>query len=125
MAPKGLLERWREAAQATGESEVGAFAEALGADGPGRHLLEAVFSNSPFLTQAVVADLVFAREFSGFRERDVPRPWPDILARIGGSDDFAKLKGRVAATAAKCYSHFQDLIGNAPTKPESREEDNE
>ncbi len=83
-----------------------------------RDLIEALDLWQPL--QAMLR-LTFAREFSGFREGDVPRPLQDILARIGGSDDFVKLKGRVAVTAAKCYSHFQDLIGDAPAK--SREKD--
>ncbi len=36
---EAALERWREAARATGETEVAAFAEALSADGSGRRLL--------------------------------------------------------------------------------------
>ncbi len=78
-----------------------------------RDLIEALNLWQPL--QAMLR-LTFAREFSGFSEGDVPRPLQDILARIGGSADFVKLKGRVAVTAAKCYSHFQNLIGDAKDK---------
>lgn len=36
----------------------------------------------------------------------------------------AKRRVALAVTAAKCYSHFQNLIGDAPAKPESPEADN-
>ncbi len=55
------LERWREATAETGDSELAAFATTLAEDEAGRRLLEAVFGNSPYLSQCLLLDIGFAR----------------------------------------------------------------
>ena len=55
------LERWREATAETGDSELAAFATTLAEDEAGRRLLEAVFGNSPYLSQCLLRDIGFAR----------------------------------------------------------------
>ena len=54
------LERWRTAVGDDGA--LAAFADEFAADINGRRLLDAIFGNSPFLTQCTAADPGFARE---------------------------------------------------------------
>jgi glutamate-ammonia-ligase adenylyltransferase len=90
------LERWAEQAARCADEAASAFAREYAADTAGRALLEAVFGNSPFLTQALISDLAFARrmftdgydaafsaELDAIRtelaaERDMPR----LMARL-------------------------------------------
>jgi glutamate-ammonia-ligase adenylyltransferase len=53
------FERWREQAERLDDAELAGFARALADDAAGRSLLEAVFANSPFLTQCVLKDMGF------------------------------------------------------------------
>ncbi|MDH5749054.1 MAG: bifunctional [glutamine synthetase] adenylyltransferase/[glutamine synthetase]-adenylyl-L-tyrosine phosphorylase [Rhodospirillales bacterium] len=55
------LELWREAARKTGDSELAFFAEEVAENAQGRRILEAIFGNSPFLTQCATSDLPFSR----------------------------------------------------------------
>ena len=55
------LERWREAAERAEDPQLAAFAADLAGDPGGRALLEAVFGNSPFLTQCLLGEPDFAR----------------------------------------------------------------
>ncbi len=50
------LERWREATANADDGGLQAFADRVAADGGARALLEAVFGNSPFLTQCAASD---------------------------------------------------------------------
>jgi glutamate-ammonia-ligase adenylyltransferase len=61
MAALGM-ERWREAADESGEEALKAFTRAATTDVHARRLLEAIFGNSPYLTQLAVTDLAFTRE---------------------------------------------------------------
>ena len=54
------LERWAEQAARCADEDAATFAREYVADAAGRALLEAVFGNSPFLTQALISDLPFA-----------------------------------------------------------------
>ncbi|MFO0998551.1 MAG: bifunctional [glutamine synthetase] adenylyltransferase/[glutamine synthetase]-adenylyl-L-tyrosine phosphorylase [Alphaproteobacteria bacterium] len=56
------IDRWREAAEATGTPELARFASDVAADDHGRALLEAVFGNSPYLGQCLLLELPFAHE---------------------------------------------------------------
>ncbi|RDD60886.1 bifunctional [glutamine synthetase] adenylyltransferase/[glutamine synthetase]-adenylyl-L-tyrosine phosphorylase [Ferruginivarius sediminum] len=57
------LEHWREAADRLDDPDLARFAHDLAADPFGKALLEAVFSNSPFLTQCILNDILALREF--------------------------------------------------------------
>ncbi|MCZ6483966.1 MAG: glutamine-synthetase adenylyltransferase, partial [Alphaproteobacteria bacterium] len=59
------IERWREAAAGADEPGLAEFAEGLAHDAGGRALLEAVFGNSPYLTQAILLDPGFFRRLLG------------------------------------------------------------
>ncbi len=60
------MEFWIEAAEGTGNPEIRAFAQAVGrdsnqhtAESAGRCFLEAIFGNSPYLTQSILAEPAF------------------------------------------------------------------
>ena len=54
------LERWRAAAEDTGDSRLSDMAETIVEDASGRRLLDAVFGNSPYLTQICVGEAGFS-----------------------------------------------------------------
>jgi glutamate-ammonia-ligase adenylyltransferase len=56
------LDRWREAAAATGDQGLIRFASEMVADSRSRGLLEAVFGNSPYLGQSLLLELPFVRD---------------------------------------------------------------
>ena len=56
---RGGLERWHE--QAADDTDLASWAESLARDAGGRALLEAVFGNSPFLTQCLLREQRFLR----------------------------------------------------------------
>src|SRR5262249_5994924 len=75
------LERWHESAARTG---VEGFARDLAADPTGAALLAAIFGNSPFLTEALLADIEAVRTLA----LDGPdRTFAEILDSI--NDDLA------------------------------------
>jgi glutamate-ammonia-ligase adenylyltransferase len=57
------FEQWDEAVDRLAESDLADFARQLAAEPSGKALLEAVFSNSPFLTWCIVTDIAGLREF--------------------------------------------------------------
>jgi glutamate-ammonia-ligase adenylyltransferase len=59
------VERWREAAASADEPGLTEFAQGLSDDAGGRALLEAVFGNSPYLTQAILLNPGFFRRLLG------------------------------------------------------------
>jgi glutamate-ammonia-ligase adenylyltransferase len=61
MAALGM-ERWREATAESGDETLEAFAHAMMTDSQGRQVLEAIFGNSPYLTQLAIGDLAFTRD---------------------------------------------------------------
>ncbi len=106
------LERWREQAAHSGDPAVADFALALPDDPAGKALLEAVFGNSPFLTQCMLREQAFVR--------DLLRAGPDatfdaLLARLRAEmapiDDMAALmKGlRIAKRRAALLIGLADL----------------
>ena len=50
------IERWRDAARGSGDAGLSTFADRIIADTGGRRLLEAMFGNSPFLSQCAAND---------------------------------------------------------------------
>ena len=56
------LERWRDAVAAAEDARLASFACSVAADPRGRRCLDAIFGNSPFLTQCVITGPVFFRE---------------------------------------------------------------
>jgi glutamate-ammonia-ligase adenylyltransferase len=54
-------ERWRESVAASAAPDLTAFADGLDKSPAGQHLLEALFGNSPFLTECVLAEPDFLR----------------------------------------------------------------
>lgn len=65
------LERWHEAAAGCGDEAIESFARALSADPAGKRMLEAVFGNSPFLTETILREPGFMR--------DIVQSEPDAL----------------------------------------------
>ncbi len=55
------LERWRDMTDQIGDSELAGFTRRLAAEPASRALLEAVFGNSPFLSQCLLVDPPFVR----------------------------------------------------------------
>ena len=55
------LERWRDAADEIDDPELARYARRLAAEPAGRALLEAVFGNSPYLSQCLMVDPSFVR----------------------------------------------------------------
>ncbi|MBL6934147.1 MAG: bifunctional [glutamine synthetase] adenylyltransferase/[glutamine synthetase]-adenylyl-L-tyrosine phosphorylase [Alphaproteobacteria bacterium] len=57
------VERWLETAARLDDGELAAFARTWAEDPAGRQFLDALLGNSPFLGNALVAEMAFAREF--------------------------------------------------------------
>ena len=102
------LERWRAAAEDTGEGRLSAMAEAAAEDPAGRRLLDAVFGNSPYLTQICAADPGFS---CGLLQDGPDAAFERVMADLDGkrSEDLGRdrlaallrtAKRRVALTVA-------------------------
>ena len=102
------LERWRAAADDTGEGRLSAMARAAAEDPAGRRLLDAVFGNSPYLTQICAGEVGFSCELlHGGPDAAFERVMGDLDGTRGcelGRDRLAALlrtrKRRVALTVA-------------------------
>ena len=102
------LERWREAVEKTGDSRLSTMARTAAGDPAGRRLLDAVFGNSPYLTQICAADPGFSCELlHGGPDAAFERVMGDLDGMRGeehGRDRLASLlrtaKRRVALTVA-------------------------
>lgn len=57
------LDRWRERAEQQGDPAIAAFADTVARDAGGRAVLEAVFGNSPFLSQCLLAESAILQSF--------------------------------------------------------------
>ena len=57
------LDRWRERVEQQGDPAIAAFAVAIAGDPAGKALLEAVFGNSPFLSQCLLAESAILQSF--------------------------------------------------------------
>jgi glutamate-ammonia-ligase adenylyltransferase len=102
------LERWRERARESDDADFRAFAPALAEDAAGRRLLEAIFGNSPFLTNCLLSDGDVLRQVLAHGPRSV---LDDLLhsvnAAAAGERDTGRLmqalrraRRRVALTVA-------------------------
>ncbi|QQP90853.1 bifunctional [glutamine synthetase] adenylyltransferase/[glutamine synthetase]-adenylyl-L-tyrosine phosphorylase [Skermanella sp. TT6] len=108
------LERWAEQAARCPDAEAAAFARAYAEDPAGRRLLEAVFGNSPFLTQAMVMDLPFARRMltEGW-DAGFDAELRAIRAELAGERDMARLMARlrVAKRRVSLVTALADMAG--------------
>src|SRR3546814_15844751 len=57
------LDRWRERVEQQGDPAIAAFAAAVSGDAAGKAVLEAVFGNSPFLSQCLLAESAILPSF--------------------------------------------------------------
>ena len=57
------LDRWRERVEQQGDPAIAAFAAVVSDDAGGRAVLEAVFGNSPFLSQCLLAESAILQSF--------------------------------------------------------------
>jgi glutamate-ammonia-ligase adenylyltransferase len=74
------LDRWRERAMQDPDAALAAFAASLAGEPPGRALLEAVFGNSPFLSQCLLAESAILEPFLAHGADAV---FGDLLRRLG------------------------------------------
>ena len=113
------LERWRQAADDTGDSRLSAMAQAAAGDPAGRRLLDAVFGNSPYLSQICAGDPDFSCELlHGGPDAAFERVMGDLdgmRVEIQGRERLAALlraaKRRLALTVA-----LADIAGAWPLK---------
>lgn len=77
------LEHWVERAAASGDPTIEATARALATDPAGRRTLEALFGNSPFLTQCVLVDMGFA---CGVLTAGIEKGYAQTLAELAEID---------------------------------------
>jgi glutamate-ammonia-ligase adenylyltransferase len=111
------LENWHDRAGRHADPEVQRFACEYAADPAGRALLEAVFGNSPFLTQTLLADIGFAR-------RMLTADWnvtmaeliADLRRDLSGERDMARLMSglRIAKRRAALVIGLADITGAWP-----------
>ena len=112
------IERWREAAAGADEPGLAEFAEGLAHDAGGRALLEAVFGNSPYLTQAILLDPDFFRRLLGdgpdatFRALSQGLADETSPAGQGGGETVRIMAAlRVAKTRAALLIALADITG--------------
>jgi glutamate-ammonia-ligase adenylyltransferase len=108
------LERWAEQAARSPDAEAAAFARAYAEDPAGRALLESVFGNSPFLTQALLLDLPFARRMltDGWDEA-FQTELAAVREELAGVLDMARLMSRlrIAKRRASLVTALADITG--------------
>ncbi|EWY37700.1 glutamate-ammonia ligase adenylyltransferase [Skermanella stibiiresistens SB22] len=108
------LERWEEQAARCPDAEVAAFARAYATDPAGRRLLEAVFGNSPFLTQAMVIDPAFARRMLTLGwDAAFDAELEAVRTELAAERDTAKLMARlrVAKRRVSLLTAVADIAG--------------
>ncbi len=79
------LEHWAERAAASGDAALAEAAAALARDSAARRLFEALFGNSPFLTQCVLVDIAFTSE----------------LLQCGADESYARVLDRLGRVDAR------------------------
>jgi hypothetical protein len=106
------LERWREATARANGGGLQAFADTVAADGTGRALLEAVFGNSPFLTQCAATD-------PGFVCRLLTVGPDEAGAGIMNDLRIDRLAGLDGAALARCLrvAKRRVALSSAPAPP--------
>ena len=86
------LERWLDQAAEAADPADGDFARELAGSPSGRAMLEAIFGNSPFLTQCALREMGFVRSIFDQRSEDSYRAlMEDIRARLSGERDQKRL----------------------------------
>ena len=108
------LQHWNERVAKVEDGELAGFLRALAENPAGRRLLEAVFSNSPFLTQCALLDLAF---FARLVRNGPEDPFEDLIAALktaGAAPDRAALMAglRVARRRAALLIALTDLAGH-------------
>lgn len=106
------MERWREQADASADADLAAFAHALADDPTGGALLEAVFGNSPFLTQCALREQAFLRDVLDQGVDSAFAALMDDLRRemAPSSDTAALMKGlRIAKRRAALLIAVADI----------------
>jgi glutamate-ammonia-ligase adenylyltransferase len=108
------LEHWAERAAAAHAPRLAAEAAALAADPEARRLLEALFGNSPFLTQCVLVDIRFA---CALLKDGVEKCYAQVLEAIrrldarDGSTDEVMAALRIAKRHAALTIAVADIAG--------------
>ncbi|WP_119462340.1 bifunctional [glutamine synthetase] adenylyltransferase/[glutamine synthetase]-adenylyl-L-tyrosine phosphorylase [Rhodospirillaceae bacterium SYSU D60014] len=111
------MERWRESGRQTGDPELAASIAALAEDATSRALLEAVFGNSPFLTQCLLAEPQLA---GSFLTHETDAVFADLLNQLRrdteSERDFNRLTQtlRVARRRAALLIALADIAGRWP-----------
>lgn len=111
------LEHWAERAAAIGDSALAADAMALAADSAGRRLLEAMFGNSPFLTQCALIDIGFT---CTLLKSGVEESYAHVLEKLmridarGRSTDEVMAALRIAKRHAALTIAVADIAGLWP-----------
>lgn len=117
------LEKWQEAVASREDAALTAFARDLEASPAAQAFLTAVFGNSPFLTQAIVQDPIFAMELLS---RGWDAVFPDILENLAtlrregpGEADMAR-KLRIAKRRMALTVGAADISGSWPVEQVTR-----
>jgi glutamate-ammonia-ligase adenylyltransferase len=111
------LQHWHEQAARLDEEGLRRFAADFAADPAGRRVLEAVFGNSPYLTQSVVRDIAFVRRLF---EEGLDEGFAALLAEqeraCRGEEDTDRLMAalRVAKRRAALLIALADIGGAWP-----------
>jgi [glutamine synthetase] adenylyltransferase / [glutamine synthetase]-adenylyl-L-tyrosine phosphorylase len=107
------FEHWTERAARAEDAGVREFAEAFASSPEGRRALEAVFGNSPYLTQSLVLDLPFAKRLF---EQGCDAVFPALLEELREERDTARLMAalRIAKRRAALLIALADIGGLWP-----------
>ena len=111
------MERWRESGRQTGDPELAATIAAMAEDTTSRALLEAIFGNSPFLTQCLLAEPQLA---GSFLTQEADAVFADLLGELRRDTeseyDFNRLMQvlRVARRRAALLIALADITGQWP-----------
>jgi glutamate-ammonia-ligase adenylyltransferase len=111
------FERWHEGAARVEDEAVRAFAQAFAAAPEGRAVLDAVFGNSPHLTQSLVLDLPFARRlFEEGCDAVFPALLSELRTALSREGDTARLMSglRIAKRRAALLIALADIGGLWP-----------
>ncbi len=108
------VERWLETAARLDDGELSGFARSWAEDPAGRQFLDALLGNSPFLGNALVTEMAFAREFL---ENGPDAAFAELLAGLdqqlaGETDDAVLMKAlRHAKRRAALLIAAADIAG--------------
>jgi glutamate-ammonia-ligase adenylyltransferase len=106
------LQHWNEQVAKLEDGELAEFARGLAGEAAGRGLLDAVFSNSPFLTQCALLDPLF---FAGLLRDGPEEPFEGLIAELEAAAPERPdlMRGlRVARRRAALLVALADLTGH-------------